>query len=165
MAEQTRQEPVVVRPLMPKDYGVPEDKEGTIAWSDADRWLSEAKIYWIATTRPDGRPHAVPIWGAWVEERFYFDGSPETRWGRNIAENPAIVVHIEKGDVAVMVEGVVEEVKPGPEVHKKIREAYGARYDYVPTEGVGMYMVEPTVGFAWGEFPKSVTKYRFGEKE
>ncbi len=165
MAEQAGKptgEPVVERPMMPGGYGVPEGDEGTIPWREADAWLVETKVFWIATTRPDGRPHANPIWGAWIEGQFYFDGSPQTRWARNIAANPAIVVHIEKGDVAVMIEGVVEETVPQSEIHAKIRASYGARYSYIPEEGGVMYVVKPSVGFAWAEFPRSVTKYKFG---
>lgn len=157
-----RQTPVVERPTLPDGYGVPEHTDGVIEWEQVEEWLAQAKIYWIATTRPDGRPHAIPIWGAWVESRFFFDGSPDTRWARNLAKNPAISVHIEKGDVAVMIEGVVEEVVPEGEMHREIREAFGSRYDYTPAEGGLMYMVKPNVGFAWAEFPKSVTRYKFG---
>ena len=27
--------------------------------------LAEADYYWLGPTFPDGRPHAVPIWGLW----------------------------------------------------------------------------------------------------
>jgi len=167
MAEQTQQatqEPTGGRdrPQFPDGYGVPESDEGLLAWEEVNDWLAETKVFWIATTRPDGKPHAIPIWGAWVGNCFYFDGSPETRWARNIATNPGIVVHIEKGDVAVMVEGSVEGMIPDPAVHKKIRESYGARYDYVPEEGGLMYKATPSKVFAWAEFPKSVTRFRLG---
>jgi nitroimidazol reductase NimA-like FMN-containing flavoprotein (pyridoxamine 5'-phosphate oxidase superfamily) len=149
---------------MPDGYGVPDNDEGLLNWEQVNEWLEQTKVFWIGTTRPDGRPHAIPIWGAWVENCFYFDGSPETRWARNIATNPGIVVHIERGDVAVMVDGTVEGLVPGPEVHSKIRESYGSRYDYVPKEGEIMYKATPKVAFAWADFPRSVTKFRFGAK-
>ena len=155
--------PVAGRPDLPKDYGIPTSEEGQVDWSAVNGWLEETKVFWIGTTWPDGRPHAIPIWGAWVENKFFFDGSPRTRWARNLAQNPGIVVHIEKGDVAVMVEGTAEDIVPDAEVHKKVRASYGSRYDYTPEEGGRMYVVTPRVAFAWDSFPTSVTKFNFGD--
>jgi len=161
-AEQVGQEPLAGRPDLPKDYGIPEDNETLVVWSDVRGWLEQTKVFWIGTTWPDGRPHANPIWGAWVDDKFFFDGSPKTRWGRNLAANPGIVVHIESGEVAVMIEGSVEEVVPDQELHKKIVASYRSRYDYAPEEGALMYAATPKVAFAWDNFPKSVTRFKFG---
>ena len=61
-----------VRPDMPH-YGVmPDQKDGMLTWDWVDRQMTQSRNYWIATTQPDGRPHVVPIWGAWVEGSFYF---------------------------------------------------------------------------------------------
>ena len=45
---------------MPEGYGVPEGPEGLLGWEEVDARLAEARVYWMATTRPDGRPHVVP---------------------------------------------------------------------------------------------------------
>ena len=161
--QQTGHEPVAGRPDLPKDYGIPQDSEGLVTWSAVNEWLEQTKVFWIGTTWPDGRPHAIPIWGAWVENKFFFDGSPKTRWARNLAQNPAIVVHIEKGDAAVMVEGSVEAMVVDSATHAKVRASYGSRYDYTPEEGGLMYVATPKVAFAWDKFPTSVTKFKFGE--
>src|SRR5215469_16280688 len=95
----------VARPRLPRDYGVPETDEGMVAWSWAVDQLTVARNYWFCTTRPDGRPHARPAWAVWVDDSLYFDGSPETRRGRNLAHNPAITVHLESGDQVVVLEG------------------------------------------------------------
>src|SRR4051794_36156625 len=107
---QSPAEPKAGRPYLPEGYGVPNNDVGLMPWSKPREALEQARLYWVSTTRPDGRPHAVPIWGAWLDNTFYFEGSPETRRGRNLAVNPAVVVHIERGDLAVMVEGVAEVV-------------------------------------------------------
>ncbi len=74
-------------------------------WSWAVERLESALNYWFSTTRPDGRPHAMPAWAVWVDHALYFDGSPETRRSRNLAVNPAIAVHLESGDQVVILEG------------------------------------------------------------
>ena len=34
--------------------------------------LRAAMVYWLATTRPDGRPHAMPVWGVLLGEVLWF---------------------------------------------------------------------------------------------
>ena len=104
----------------------------------------------------------MPIWGAWVDNSFFFEGSPETRRGRNLAANPAVVVHIEQGNLAVIVEGRAE-VLPAldPALFTRIVDSFAARYQYRPESGEGMYVVRPQVVLAWDEFPASATKWTF----
>lgn len=163
-------EPIAQRPHLPKDYGVPATIEGVLAWGHARERLERARNYWIATVRPDRRPHAVPLWGVWVDETLYFDGSPKTRRGRNIAANPAVAVHLESGDDVVIVEGVAEEVAtPDPSLAARIAAAYGGKYapDYQPKpdqwDGGGLYAVRPRVAFAWTHFPQDMTRFVFDE--
>jgi nitroimidazol reductase NimA-like FMN-containing flavoprotein (pyridoxamine 5'-phosphate oxidase superfamily) len=155
-------EPRAGRPQMPEGYGVPQDDVGLMPWSKARAALEQARLYWVSTTRPDGRPHAVPIWGAWLEDTFYFEGSPQTRRGRNLAVNPAVVVHIERGDLAVMVEGVAEVLHAlDPTLFARIADSFAARYAYRPEHGEGMYAVHAKVVLAWDEFPASATRWSF----
>src|SRR3712207_4256734 len=163
-------EPERGRPVLPKDYGVPQDDEGLLSWSWAVERLEGAVNYWFCTTRPDGRPHAMPAWAAWIDGALYFDGSPETRRMRNLALNPAIVVHLESGTEAVIVEGVAHEAgRPSDELAGRLVPAfsakYGASHDYRPDphqwdEG-GLWVVRPTVAFGWSTFPKDMTRWRF----
>jgi len=151
---------------MPEGYGVPKDDEGMLPWSYATELLEQARNYWVASVRPDGRPHVSPIWGAWYEGAFYFEGSPETRRGRNIAANPEIAVHIEKGDEVVILEGAVEEVtEPSYDLCSRLAETFETKYKYRPDvemwQGGGLYVLRPRVAFAWGEFPKTVTRWHF----
>jgi hypothetical protein len=160
--------PVPDRPHIP-GYGIPEHGEGLLPWSHAGTRLQTARNYWVATTRPDGRPHAVPVWGVFVEGAVYFDGGPHTRHNRNLAGNPHVVVHLESGDDVVIVEGIVEQVTPAPdsELAGTLAAAYAAKYapDYQPPadswKDGGLYRVRPTVAFAWTSFPEDTTRWRF----
>jgi hypothetical protein len=158
------------RARMPEGYGVPKSDAGLLPWSWAQERLEQALLYWVMTVRPDGRPHATPIWGAWVEDRFYFEGGPDTRRGRNLAANPAVGVHIERGDDVVIIEGMAEEItRPDPALAARLVAAFGAKYEpkynYRPDpalwDGGGLYVVRPRVVLAWGEFPRTVTRWRF----
>ena len=41
-------------------------------WADVERRLTDAQLYWLVTVRADGRPHAVPLCGAWHDGAFAF---------------------------------------------------------------------------------------------
>jgi nitroimidazol reductase NimA-like FMN-containing flavoprotein (pyridoxamine 5'-phosphate oxidase superfamily) len=162
--------PRVERPKMPKGYGVPHETEGMREWSWARERLESATNYWVATVRPDQRPHVHPIWGVWLDDHFYSEGGRDTRWAQNIASNRAVVVHVERGDDAVIVHGTAEEIAdPEPELEERLIAAfaakYQARYGYTPERGGwregGLYVVTPSVALAWGAFPKDVTRFRF----
>lgn len=163
-------EPTRSRPLMPDGYGVPENEDGLLDWSWAVERLESAKNYWFSTTRPDGRPHAMPAWGAWVDGVLYFDGSPETRRMKNLAQNPAISIHLESGDEVVILEGESGPLgKPDPALAKRLAAALAKKYapTYEPAvdtwdEG-GLYGLRPKIAFGWSEFPKNVTRWRFAE--
>ncbi len=177
MAEQTTRgghtEPKRGRPDLPKDYGVPTGDEGLLPWSWAVERLENARNYWFSTTRPDGRPHAMPAWAAWLDGQLYFEGSPETRRARNLAVNPAIVVHLESGDEVVILEGETRDVgRPERALAERLVAVFTAKYaathDYRPAldqwDGGGLWVVHPRVAFAWNEFPTAMTRWTFDDQ-
>jgi hypothetical protein len=96
-------------------------------WPAISSRIGESELYWLATTRPDGRPHAVPIGGAWNEDRLYFNMSPRTVSARNLAGGAPVCVHLESGMEVVIIEGVAT-VLPPPDVPASVLEDYGRKY-------------------------------------
>ena len=160
-----RIEPRPDRPDM-EGYGIATDPEGMLLWGWASAALAAARNYWIGTTRPDGRPHAAPVWGIWLDETFYFGTGPTSCKGRNLAVNPAIVVHLESGDDSVILEGVAEPLTDAS-LLERYADAYEAKYQFRPdtSKPEGTYMLRPRVAFGWRErdFPTSATRWRFRE--
>jgi hypothetical protein len=160
-------EPRADRPHVP-GYGIPDTTEGMLDWAWARERLERAIVYWLATTGNDGAPHVIPIWGAWVDGRWYVEGGP-TRWQRNLRENPRLAIHIEIGDEVVIVEGTaVERVAPAPVLADTILAGF-AKYrvarDYQAeaanwADG-GLWELRPTIAFAWSTFPTDMTRFRF----
>ena len=155
------------RPDMPKGYGLldADDGSGLIPWAWVDEQAHKSRNYWIGTTRPDGRPHAMPVWGVWMNRMLYFGTDRLSRKARNIVANPEIVVHLESGDEAVVIEGVAEEVTDSSTL-KLIDDASEAKYNFRPdANNVGnlTYVLRPRVVFAWKEtdFPGGATRWRF----
>src|SRR3954469_19140725 len=46
----------------------------------------------LATTRPDGRPHVAPLGALWDTGKVYFVSGAGTRKSRNLAENPSCAI-------------------------------------------------------------------------
>lgn len=162
------------RPSIP-DYGVPDTDEGLLEWPWARDLLERTLTYWLATTRPDGRPHSIPIWGVWLDDAFWFEGGAEVRWARSIAADPRAVmsVHVDD-DTAIIVEGVTESrLDPAAELSARLVAGYGK---YLPTRhayqadpanwttaaGGGLWVLLPVVAMAWTDFPRDCTRWHFG---
>ncbi len=56
---------------VPAVYGKPKK---ILDWDAVYGRLDQAERYWLATTRPDGRPHVVPVDGVWLDGIWYFGG-------------------------------------------------------------------------------------------
>ena len=70
----------------------------------AEQRLLASRNYWVASRWPDGRPHAMPVWGVWHEAAFWFSSSRGSRKVRNLAADPRCVVTTENA-VTVVIEG------------------------------------------------------------
>lgn len=157
---------------MPEGYGVPESEEGMLEWAAVEDRLVASQQYWMATTRPDGRPHVVPRWGVWLDGGLYYDGAPTTVHVGNLHANPACTLHLEDGWEAVIVDGEAAPAEPpGLELGGRIAAAmsgkYGAKgYEPGPDswEGEaagGLVRFTPMRALAWFDFPNDVTRFRF----
>lgn len=145
----------VSRPKMPAGYGLKEPKNsgGYLPWSHLEERMKRSRNYWVATTRPDGRPHIMPVWGMWIDGKFYFGTDSQSRKARNLAENPAIAVHLESGDDVIILEGVIEQESPDDALREKMNEESMTKYQMplMLPPGAAMYMLRPRVAFAWSE--------------
>lgn len=158
--------PIAERPGFDPGYGIlPADQgKGLLSWADAAAKLEASRNYWISTTRADGRPHAAPVWGVWIDGAFLFGTGEQSIKGKNIARNPEVVVHLESGDDVVIIEGVATKVRDAATM-RTYAEAYERKYQFRPEEEPGTaYAVRPRVAFAWTEqeFPGTATRFRFG---
>jgi hypothetical protein len=148
-----------------KGYGLTESEEGMLAWSWATERLERARNYWVSTTRPDGRPHSMPVWGIWLDDAFFFGSGRESAKSRNLAASPAIVVHLESGDETVIIEGLAERVLDDA-LEKRVDEVYGRKYDFTPDlsgETDPWFVVRPRRAYAWAErnYTGSATQFDF----
>jgi hypothetical protein len=124
-----------------------------LPWSWAKHQFADARNYWIATTRSDGRPHTRPVWGIWLNNAFYF--STGSLAAGNFARSDEITVHLESGDSAVIIEGTAGELRAKALLRRVValyNEKYGWDLDADHLPGP-MYSVRPRVAFGWVSDP------------
>jgi general stress protein 26 len=165
-SKKSEREPASGRPFMP-GYGIAEEEggRGLLPWSWAAERLTNAHTYWFASTRPDGRPHLMPIWGLWLGDVFYFSTGKQSRKARNLEQNPNCVVSMDQAGDQVIVEGTAELVSD-PAVLKQCYDAYKAKYEWdIESMGEPFLAVLPKVVFGFIEtsddFVNTATRWRF----
>jgi nitroimidazol reductase NimA-like FMN-containing flavoprotein (pyridoxamine 5'-phosphate oxidase superfamily) len=102
---------------------------GHIPWHKVDLPLRAPRSIWLSSTRPDGRPHAVPLWCWWDgdDRSLYFVTGRATQKARNLASQPWVVLTSGDGDDAIILEGPAATVTDAEE-HHRIDRAYGEKY-------------------------------------
>jgi hypothetical protein len=161
--------PVPERPHMP-GYDLPEGGDGLLPWAWAEQRLGNSHNYWLATVRPDGRPHLMVIWGLWWDGVFYFSTGRHSRKTRNLESNSHCVVGTEKSAEAVVVEGVAVKVTD-VELLGRLLPRYQRKYDYdmaTMTEDIlalrePIFAMRPRVAFGLEEQTvlQNATRWRF----
>ena len=149
----------------------PNFKEEMLTWEWIDARLNSALNYWIASATVEGKPHAVPIWGAWLDDRFYFVGGG--RKVRNLCANPQAVVHLESGNEVVLIEGHCKEVPaPSQAMLQQLDDEFLRKYPgFRPNEqlqhrvdagnpSAGLFVVHPLTVTAWSGFAGNATRWR-----
>lgn len=148
-------------------YGVmPNQTEAMLTWVWVDAQMRGARNFWLCTTSSDGKPHAVPIWGVWVENSFYFSTGNSSVKARNIRRDNRVVLHLESGDETLIFEGTLDEADGSVSLQDEIARAYVAKYDLNPdVEDLDaiQYRLQPTKVMAWLEkdYPATATYWLF----
>src|SRR5205085_11748194 len=97
---------------------------GQIPWNWVDRQLRALRSIWVGTTRPGGRPHAVPVWFTWDGRTLYFATHESSQKARNLERQAWVVIHAGDGDDVIILEGVAEIVTDAVEF-KQVDAARG----------------------------------------
>ncbi len=144
-------------------------------WAEARGRLKKAEVYWLATVRPDGRPHVTPVGSIWLDSALYFCTGESERKAKNLARNSHCVITtgcnalhegfdlVVEGEAAQVsdeatLQCVADQYKSKQDWHFTVRD--GACY------GEGgralVYKVPPTKAFGFGRGESSgQTRWRF----
>ncbi|WP_431868581.1 pyridoxamine 5'-phosphate oxidase family protein [Nocardiopsis eucommiae] len=151
-----------------------------VPWERTRAVLADAPLYWVTTVRPDGRPHATPLLGVWLDGAPYFCTGREERKARNLAANPHCALstgdNALEGGPDVVVEGTGVPVDD-PAGLDRVARAYEDKYGTAVTTEGGTWFglpdavrggvvltvgVAPVKALAFGKAPVfSQTRYTF----
>ena len=105
---------------------------------------------WLATVRSDGRPHLVPIWFAWYNNKIYFCVSSDSVKAKNIAKNPQVSLALAHSAGVVVCEGHAA-VLPIP-WEDGIKDIFSKKYNWAVSpdgEYNQLFEVEPKKWLIW----------------
>jgi len=163
-------QPMASRPHMP-GYGILDAASGLglLPWSWAVERLAPARTYWLSTTRPDHRPHAMPIWGVWMDSVFCFSTGEHSRKARNLESIPYCVVSVMAGEDSVALEGVVRTAEDA-ELRRAFAATYSEKYQWdMGSFTDAIYVTWPVAAYGFsaaaGEFTGSATRWTFAATE
>jgi nitroimidazol reductase NimA-like FMN-containing flavoprotein (pyridoxamine 5'-phosphate oxidase superfamily) len=149
-------------------------------WEHGRGGLQDAEVYWLATVRPDGRPHVTPLLAVWLEGALYFCTGADERKAKNLRGNAQCVLTTgcnTLGDgVDLVVEGEARVVSDAGE-RARVADTFESKYGdhFTAPEGtwfglgdamrggdVLVFRVDPSTAFGFGKGETfSQTRWRF----
>ena len=146
-----------------RGYGFvgPDEGDGLLPFEWVLDQLQASHNLWLVTTFPDGRPHAMALWGVWVDGTVQLSTGRESRKAKNLARDPRCVVTTDDARKAVIVEGIASQI----DMSDAFVDAYLAKYDFDITDmrDEPVFAVTPTRIIAIDEerFTTAPTRFRF----
>jgi hypothetical protein len=129
-----------------------DDQPGTTPWALARERLANpepGRTSWLATVRPDGRPHLMPIIAFWIDGAFHFLAGEGTRKGRNLAADERCVIgtgNMTLPSLDLIVEGRATPVTDEATV-RRLAEEFGGEGWPLEARGIDVYGPHgPTAG-------------------
>ena len=166
-------EPIVEMPEMAA-YGVDPTTWSGLPWSWASERLVANRNYWVVTVSPEGQPHSLPVWGAWLTGRhvFVFSCAHSSAKLRHLVANPRVSITGSDTVECISVQGRATVLGPddsdvdvfiGDCVAKYGAEVPGDLAEFLRAGAV--VRVQPTVAFGViereDEFATRATRWRF----
>jgi hypothetical protein len=114
--------------------------------------------FFLATVRPDGRPHSAGIGAIHLDGDLYFTSGPATRKSRNLAANPACTISVRLEGIDLALEG--EAARERDPVRLE-RAAARYREGGWPAEVEGDALTAPYSAPSAGPPPWQLYRFRF----
>ncbi|PXX68584.1 general stress protein 26 [Nocardia tenerifensis] len=146
-------------------------------WSAVREVLTTSEMFWLSTTRRDGRPHVTPLPAIWHDGSLHICTGDQEQKAANLAAEPRCVLttgtNRMNSGLDVVVEGTAARVTDQATL-RELSALWKSQldWDFAVVEGgfndgagrVGLvYAVAPEKVLAFGKGePFSQTRYRFG---
>ena len=74
-------------------------------WRAMEARLGREMTIWVATVRRNGRPHTVPVWFVWLDQKIYFATGADTQKFANLFHNQKTSLSLPDPDKVLIIEG------------------------------------------------------------
>jgi general stress protein 26 len=122
-------------------------------WRAIEARLGREATVWLSTVRYDGRPHLVPVWFVWFDEKVYFATSSYSVKYYNLRDNQHVALSLGDTYNVVVIEGEAHAADRA--LTEKIGEFFKHKYDwdFQGDKSDDWRLVEVTVHkiLAWGD--------------
>jgi pyridoxine/pyridoxamine 5'-phosphate oxidase len=126
----------------------PSDPAAVIPWAEARDRLAEGRLYWWATTRPDGQPHVRPVFAVLVDGVLYSTTNRTAHKASNLAANPRFACTVTTDQIDFILEGTAAQVTDDTTL-ERVAEGYHSKYGWPVTVRAGAFHAPfgaPTAG-------------------
>jgi PPOX class probable F420-dependent enzyme len=121
--------------------------------------LHREHIVWLATVRPEGRPHLVPIWHVWHQGELYISTGPHSVKMRNIQHQPHVALSLPDAMDVVLVEGTA---RSAPELEDGLAPYFIQKFEWDFRQDVdygGLVQITPTKILTWqGDYQRAASR-------
>lgn len=111
--------------------------------------LYREHIVWLATVRPQGRPHLVPIWQVWHQGKIYISTGRDSVKMRNMRRRPQVALSLPDAMDVVLVEGTA---RPAPELDDEVAPRFIQKFGWDfrgDAEYGGLAQITPAKILTW----------------
>ncbi|MCA9990135.1 MAG: pyridoxamine 5'-phosphate oxidase family protein [Anaerolineales bacterium] len=124
-----------------------------------DRWrsllsrLSREMTIWLATTREDNRPHLVPVWFVWLDDKIYVATGTETQKFANLRQNQAVALALPDTAQVIIIEGEahVADYRTTDKIADYFYNKYEWDFRYDDSVTWRLLEITPRKILAWGD--------------
>ena len=110
---------------------------------EAQEKLRQAANIWLASVRPDSRPHLTPVWFVHANGQLYVSIDPNSVKSRNLAANPNVALALEDGNHPLICEGRAAWIEPP--YPDEVVELFQQKYEWdITSEGQYSQLVKIT---------------------
>lgn len=139
-----------------------------LQWSETERLISQAELWWVSTVGGDGRPHVTPLVAVWSDGVLHFATGEEEQKARNLEVNPRVVLTTGCATWGsgsdVVVHGTASRVTEPDRLEQLAsmwRHRWDGVFDFQP--GEGGFVHEHGAAIVFGVAPRTV--FVFGKAE
>jgi len=144
-------------------------------WAEVAEVLATSEMFWLSTSRRDGRPHVTPLPAVWLDGTLHFCTGDAEQKSKNLASDPRCVLTAGanqfRSGLDVVVEGTAARVTGRAQL-QRLAGIWKSKLDWDFEVGDGVFQdaggrrglvfgVSPVKVLAFGKDPYSQTRYRF----